>query len=245
MLIVALLSQYNFIGMCMGICNSLRTLFNQRISHLISHNSIFCFCTTSCYNILFLTSPSYQIFPNIRVSVGLQPLIPVSLRRSRIYFLYETMIPFFDLATSIPRKYLKDPRSLISNVVEMELFKRFISKISFPVRIISSTYTINMEIFLSCECLKNISIIKIVEFIHFLSTANHPPNGQLLKHTIRRIKVDLTLMIRSDFIDEEQVRSRVERKGLLNMSLSVQEPECSMPFYKPVEDISALAQIEK
>ncbi|RDY13288.1 hypothetical protein CR513_01819, partial [Mucuna pruriens] len=60
----------------------------------------------------------------VEVLVGLQPLIPVSLRRSRIYFLYETMIPFFDLATSIPRKYLKDPMSLILNVVEMELFNR-------------------------------------------------------------------------------------------------------------------------
>ncbi|RDY00899.1 hypothetical protein CR513_15856, partial [Mucuna pruriens] len=61
------------------------------------------------------------------------------LKKVRIYFIYETIIPFFDLATFIPRKYLKDPRSLISNVVEMELFKRFISNASSPTPKVSGS----------------------------------------------------------------------------------------------------------
>ncbi|RDY14080.1 hypothetical protein CR513_00909, partial [Mucuna pruriens] len=128
----------------------------EHFTHPISHSSIFYFPITSCYNILFLALPSYQISLDIKVSTGLQPLIPVSLRRSRIYFICKAIITFFDLATSIPWKYLKDPRSLISNVVEIEFFKWFISNTSYHVRIILSTYTINMKIFLSCECLKNI-----------------------------------------------------------------------------------------
>ncbi|RDY13291.1 hypothetical protein CR513_01813, partial [Mucuna pruriens] len=85
------------------------------------------------YNILrwifyqLLSVSNLHKFWSIGVLIGLQPLIHVSLRKSRIYFICETIIPFFDLATSILRKYLKDPRSLISNFVEIKLFKRFIS----------------------------------------------------------------------------------------------------------------------
>lgn len=51
-----------------------------------------------------LTSPSL-VLASIGVSAGLQPLIPVSFKRSKMYFRCETTIPFFDLAISIPRKY--------------------------------------------------------------------------------------------------------------------------------------------
>ncbi|RDY09513.1 hypothetical protein CR513_06105, partial [Mucuna pruriens] len=158
MLITALLSQYNFIGMCMSICNSSRTLFNQSISRTslaialcfastLLLDTTFCFllcqvdllsvidpaqstlvyASIFCCEVILTVLPSFSsqsfLFGSIGVSTGLQPLILVSSRRLRIYFLYETIIPFFDLATSIPRKYLKDPRIFISNVVEMELFK--------------------------------------------------------------------------------------------------------------------------
>ncbi|CAA2988580.1 BRCA1-associated, partial [Olea europaea subsp. europaea] len=45
------------------------------------------------------------------------PSIPVSVSRSRMYFSCDTLIPLFDLATSIPKKYRICPRSFISNSV--------------------------------------------------------------------------------------------------------------------------------
>ncbi|KAM7466158.1 hypothetical protein LguiB_013720 [Lonicera macranthoides] len=73
------------------------------------------------------------------VSDGLHPLIPVSDSRSRIYFRCETTIPLFERATSIPRKYRRSPRSLISNSLARFCFRRLISSTSSPVKIISST----------------------------------------------------------------------------------------------------------
>ena len=65
MLMAALLSQYNFIGMLIGIFNSFNTLFSHNISQTLWVISlIFCFDTT-CYHILFLTSPHDQVSPNI------------------------------------------------------------------------------------------------------------------------------------------------------------------------------------
>ncbi|RHN74654.1 hypothetical protein MtrunA17_Chr2g0312701 [Medicago truncatula] len=56
-----------------------------------------------------------------------------------MYFCYETTIPFFDRATSIPRKYLMDPKSLISKSTANFSFTLAISTVSSPVRTISST----------------------------------------------------------------------------------------------------------
>lgn len=84
------------------------------------------------------TSPSFT-FAFIGVSVGLQPLIPVSFKRSRVYFLCDTTIPLFDLAISIPKKYLNCPKSLNSNSLSKHCFNRLVYSVSSPVKIISST----------------------------------------------------------------------------------------------------------
>ncbi|MFS7936279.1 hypothetical protein Hanom_Chr05g00413691 [Helianthus anomalus] len=51
-------------------------------------------------------------------------------------------IPRLDPRTSIPRKYLRFPRSFISNFENIFLFSRAISSISSPIIIMSSTYMI-------------------------------------------------------------------------------------------------------
>ncbi|KAM7465090.1 hypothetical protein LguiB_012652 [Lonicera macranthoides] len=73
------------------------------------------------------------------VSDGLHPLIPVSDNKSKIYFRCDTTIPLFERATSIPRKYRRSPRSLISNSLARFRFSQFISSTSSTVKIISST----------------------------------------------------------------------------------------------------------
>ncbi|RDX70609.1 hypothetical protein CR513_50127, partial [Mucuna pruriens] len=55
------------------------------------------------------------------VFVGLQPLIPISSKRFKMYFHRETMIPLFERTTSMPRKYLKDLKSLMSNLLPIGL----------------------------------------------------------------------------------------------------------------------------
>lgn len=49
--------------------------------------------------------------------------------------------PLFGWATSIPRKYFRVPRSLISNALQQCAFHFFIASTSSPVRTMSSTYT--------------------------------------------------------------------------------------------------------
>jgi hypothetical protein len=79
--------------------------------------------------------------------MALHPSILVTLRRSSIYFYWEINILCFDLATSIPRKYFKLPRSFIPNSLARDYFKFYISPLSFPVKTISSTYAIKVVIF--------------------------------------------------------------------------------------------------
>jgi hypothetical protein len=43
------------------------------------------------------------------VGAARHSIIPISLRRSKIYLCCDRTSPFFDLATSIPRKYLSCP----------------------------------------------------------------------------------------------------------------------------------------
>jgi len=52
-----------------------------------------------------LSSSSFWL-GSIGVSASLQPLIPVSLRRSMTHFCWDITIPFFERAISIPRKSL-------------------------------------------------------------------------------------------------------------------------------------------
>ncbi|MFS8028803.1 hypothetical protein Hanom_Chr16g01514751 [Helianthus anomalus] len=81
-------------------------------------------------------------FTTIGVSASLQLIKPVSARRSRTYFFWQMKIPRLDLKTSIPRKYLRFPRSFISNFENKLFSSRAISSTSFPVIIMSSTYMI-------------------------------------------------------------------------------------------------------
>jgi hypothetical protein len=80
--------------------------------------------------------------------MALHPSIAYTLRRSSIYFCWEINIPCFDLATSIPRKYFKLPRSFIPNSLARDYFKLCISPFSFLVKTISLTYAIKVVIFI-------------------------------------------------------------------------------------------------
>jgi hypothetical protein len=53
---------------------------------------------------------------------GLHPNIPESSRISRVYFLWQKEMPFLDLATSKPKKYLKFPKSLSLNCLFRNAF---------------------------------------------------------------------------------------------------------------------------
>jgi hypothetical protein len=56
-----------------------------------------------------------------------------------MYFHWEINIPYFDLATSMPRKYFRLPKSFISNSLARQCFKIYISPSSFHVKTKSST----------------------------------------------------------------------------------------------------------
>lgn len=86
----------------------------------------------------------------IGFSKALYPSILVSLRRSRIYIDWGKNILCFDLATSMPRKYFKLPKSFISNSFARE-FLSFISHRHFVTRI-TSTYTTRVISFPREEC---------------------------------------------------------------------------------------------
>jgi hypothetical protein len=79
--------------------------------------------------------------------------ILVFLRRSRKYFCWKINIPCFDLGTSIPYKYFKYPKSFIPNLCARDFFNLGISSSSFPITIISSTYTIKTVTCHWNECL--------------------------------------------------------------------------------------------
>ena len=74
--------------------------------------------------------------------------------KSKIYFLREIKIPHFNLPTSIPRKYRRMSRSLISNFAAKYIFSLLISSLSLCVTTISSTYKIKTVIFPLSACLK-------------------------------------------------------------------------------------------
>ena len=76
-------------------------------------------------------SPSFKLY-SIGVSAGLQPLILVSSKRSRVYFRCETTMPFLERATNILRKYLNVPKSLIRHY-----FNLSISNMSSLMKIVS------------------------------------------------------------------------------------------------------------
>jgi len=81
---------------------------------------------------------------SIRVIAGLHAKRPASVNNASVYFLCFIIIPFLLLATLKPRKYLKSPRSLILNVLFKASLTHSISSLSFPAKIISSTYTNNV-----------------------------------------------------------------------------------------------------
>ena len=114
---------------------------------------------------------------SIGVSLGLQPIMPVSVNRSRVYFCCETLIPFFDLTTSIHRKYQIFLKSFTSNSVARTFFNLPISLMLSPMRIMSFTYTIRI-IFFPFLCLKNIVSSNCPwhypsPFITFVNLLNH------------------------------------------------------------------------
>ena len=102
----------------------------------------------------FSTSSSLR-FGSIGVLAGLHVVLPVSLRRSVTYFYWEIKIPCLEWATSIPRKYFNLPNTLISNSLAKHWFRTYLSLSSFPVTIMSSTYTKRAVSLPEDECLMN------------------------------------------------------------------------------------------
>ena len=78
-------------------------------------------------------------FGSIGVSVALHPIILVSSRMSKAYFLWELRIPYLEWTTSIPRKYFSLPRSLVWKCWKRYCFKLAIPTWSLTVIMISST----------------------------------------------------------------------------------------------------------
>lgn len=84
----------------------------------------------------------------------LQPIILASFNKSNTYFLSERKMSWFDLKISIPRKYFKEPKSLISNYFANLLLSYTISTSSFHVTNMSSTYAIRVVILITW-CLRD------------------------------------------------------------------------------------------
>ena len=82
-----------------------------RLSKSISYQGLIFFFV----NWNFINKIPSLAFNTIEISTGLHPIIHVSFNKSRVYFLWDTKIPSFDVVTSIPRKYLRFSKSLISN----------------------------------------------------------------------------------------------------------------------------------
>lgn len=123
------------------------------------------FPTNFLYRFVFigthsLSSPSFFIRTDWSVC-WFTPVHPISLRSLKEV---KDILSFFYRATSIPKKYHRVIKSLIPNVDDRESFNRFISSMSSPVRIISSTYTIGIVIFPSCEYIVNIIYLFGLEY---------------------------------------------------------------------------------
>ena len=71
--------------------------------------------------------------------VGLHAISPMSVRMFVAYFLCSKMVPSADHNTSMPRKYLSSPRSLIVNALSRPCLSSIVALVSFPVIITSST----------------------------------------------------------------------------------------------------------
>lgn len=95
------------------------------------------FLPLSTWMTLFM-SPSLAL-TSIGVFDGLHPLIPVSLKRFKTYFRWDTMIIFLNLVTSIPRNYFNYPKSLISDSFAKFSFDLLVSSVSYHINIMSST----------------------------------------------------------------------------------------------------------
>ena len=80
-------------------------------------------------------------FCSIGNLIGLEPMNLVSFKISKAYFLWFKLILASVLATSSPKKYLKDPRSFKPNLASSNFFKLSTKVGLFLVSKISSTYT--------------------------------------------------------------------------------------------------------
>ena len=112
----------------------------------------------------------------IEVSAGLQSIILVSVRKSRIYFFWDIKMPLFYLSTSIPRKYLRFPRSFISNSLNNLLFNCLISSSSSPVIIISSTYMIRQVTLVPLLLINKVSSALLCLYLNFFIAIVNLPN---------------------------------------------------------------------
>ena len=89
------------------------------------------------------------------VLVGLYTNFLVSLRWFVTYFYWEIKVLYLECATSIPRKYFNLPNSLISNSLVKHCLKVYLSSSSFPIMMMSSTYTKRAVTSSESECLMN------------------------------------------------------------------------------------------
>ena len=83
-------------------------------------------------------------------SVGMLPSFPISLSKSRVYFVWEMKIPFLLLVTSIPGKCCSCPRSLTTNsdyrhyycsilqILGVVSYKLPVQEISFYIHLVQS-----------------------------------------------------------------------------------------------------------
>ena len=92
---------------------------------------------------------------SIVVPTGLHINFSVSLRRLIKDFCLEKKIRYLECATLIPRKYFKLPNSLISNSLVKHCLKVYLSFSSFPIMMMSSTYTNKVVTPPKSKCLMN------------------------------------------------------------------------------------------
>lgn len=95
---------------------------------------------------------AWVVFGSIGVLASLQVVMLVSLRRSVIYFGWETKIRCIEWATSMLRKYFSLPNSLTSNSLAKHWLRVCLSLLSSPVIILSSTYAKCIVTPLEGEC---------------------------------------------------------------------------------------------
>ena len=80
-------------------------------------------------------------FYSIGNLTGFDPRKPISFKISSAYFLCVKSMPTSVLATSRPKKYLKEPTSFKPNLSSSNYFKLLTQSGLFPVSKMSSTYT--------------------------------------------------------------------------------------------------------